>query len=542
MVRFYVSSETNRAINSEGFKRVVLFAGSYNGYYMNFGDLLQLRSVLRWHRKENPDSLLCPLLHVSPIPDKKFIYELTSFFGTPYWIFYVHEEEDARNQIVKLELEPLRISPSMPSASLHVYGGGFFNSFWGHWMLKMIEGVLVTFPIEHYVISGQQVGKEFGAILAEHCQRYRPELIGCRDPVSVEVLSRNSVKAIFSGDDAFEEMSDCVEGFNKQLLEKNTFGLQLNFSGYVYLPSYQPEGNLPAQLQDVLVEPVENLLKVLVAKFGTAVIPILVDSYLTVRPEVQNMWVSIKQSLLTKYFPRFVGVDLVGFLLQGRLAEAARILRSASHFIATSYHTAFFAKMVGIPSYLLAFNDYYSQKRSGIETKSRTLEDFLNESPEAIVREQEEIIQNHREARAKWLAELRQILGSTNVQAVVVRMAAYYQETNRRLQGELEGKERVIEGLHSEVSRLQQETAVLRSQNSILSEEIASLQADLEERNRVIEGLHSEVSRLWERLSLIENSRSWRLVQVYWRAMTSPFWRGMFWLPRKIVHLLWRLR
>jgi len=509
MVRFYVSSETNQAINSEGIKRIILFAGSYNGYYMNFGDLLQLRGVLRWHRKENPNSLLCPLLHVSPIPDKKFVDELTTFFGTPHWIFYVHEEENPSDQIVKLGLEPLRISSSVPSIILHVYGGGFFNSFWGHWMLKMIEDVLFIFPIEHYVISGQQVGKEFGPILAEHCRRYRPELVGCRDPISVEVLSKNGVNAVFSSDDAFEEMNSCAESLNRPLLEKeNTFGLQLNLSSYVYLPSYQAEQNLSAQLQ---MEQIENLLTLLVARFGAGSVPILVDSYLAPRPEVQNMWISIKQSLLTKYFPHFIGVDLVGFLLQKKLSEAASILRSVSRFIATSYHTAFFAKIVGIPTYLLAFNDYYSQKCSGIEPKRRTLEEFLSETSDTIIREQDEIIQNHREARTKWLAELKQVLGSTNVQAAVARMTAYYQETSRRLQAELGEREKVIEGLRLEVSALQQEIAALRSQNSTLSEEVVSLQAELGEWQERSHAQQAQISQLQADLQRLWNSKSWRL-------------------------------
>jgi glycosyltransferase involved in cell wall biosynthesis/GT2 family glycosyltransferase len=505
MVRFYVSPETNQALNSAGARRIVLFAGGYNGYYMNFGDLLQLRGVLRWHRKEDRNSLLCPTLHLSPIPDKKFVDELTAFFGTPYWIFYAHEEENADNQIRKLGLEPLRLSSSLPSIILHVYGGGFFNGFWGHWMLKMIESILLTFPIEHYVISGQQVAEEFGSALAEHCQRYRPELIGCRDPISVEVLSENGVDAVFSGDDAFEELSNCVEGLNRPSLEKeNTFGLQLNFSSYVYLPSSQAEQNRPAQLQDALLEELEKLLTLLVAKFGTASVPILVDSYLTPRPEVQNTWVSIKQSLLTKYFPRFIGVDLVSFLLQEKLLEAASILRTVSLFVASSYHTAFFAKMIGIPTFLIAFNEYYSQKRSGIEIKRRTFEEFLNEPRNIITKEQDEIIQSHKEARTKWLAKVKEVLGSTNVKTTAVRMTAYYQETSRRLQEELDEKDRIIQGLRSEIE-------LKEIQIERLQEEAVKRQTELQEWQERFYAQQNRCAQLQEELQRLLRSKSLRI-------------------------------
>jgi hypothetical protein len=516
MINFFTHPETNRKLFENQTKGVVFLAGGYDGYYYNFGDLLQLKGALNWYKKEDPKSLLCPLIHLAPVSNKAFIEELSSFFRTSDFIFYAFEEEDFKEKVAKLSLEPLQLPTKLPTIVFHLYGGGFFNRFWGEFKLKEIEGVLESFPVDHYIISGQQIDDEFVPTLTQHLRKYQPDLIGCRDLKSVEILAKHGITAKFSSDDAFEELLAIVnDAKNLQNLENKeiSFALNMNLSYYVL------------SMDEAFFERLDRLLNLLSSKTKDKGIPIFVESYLTQRDEVQNMWLSIKKTLLTKYFPKFLGIDLAGALLKGELNIAGSILRLAPLFIANSYHTALFGKMLGIPTYLLSFNDYYSQKQAGIEVKQRTLEEFLDEDPEVILKEQETTLKIHEEARAKWLKELKEVL-SYEPKKAYLRAISYYREEVARLKVSLEEKERLFNELKSEVERLSEENITLKKHNNLLAEEV----------NR----LSSEIFHLKERLSFIENSRSWRFVEAWWRVNAHPIGRIVFFPIVKLIHLLWR--
>jgi len=524
MPYFYTLSETNAKLFQNQSKQILFLAGGYNGYYFNFGDLLQLKGALNWHKKEDPNTLILPLIHLAPISGKAFIEELFSYFETSDFVFYAFEDEDFKEKIPKLFLQPLHLPTKLPTINFHIYGGGFFNHFWGNFMLRVIEGVLNSFPVDHYIISGQQIGREFAPILAEHFRKYQPDIIGCRDPLSIEILSKHGILAYFSSDDSFEELlgvvkkikdsSDVESVFNRNF----SFALNINLSYYVFSSFTQEQKESSLEEAEAFFERFDRLLNLLSSKLKKEGIPIFVDSYLTRKDEVQNMWASIKKSLLTKYFPKFLGIDLAGALLKGELDKAGSILRLAPFFIANSYHSAFFGKMLGIPTYLMSFNEYYLQKQSGLEVKQRTLEEFLNEDPKIILKEQKEIIQTHREARTKWLEELKKIL-SIESKGIFFRMLRYYEEEFKHLQSKLDDYEVKLEEKDRLIESLQEENALLRSQNASLSEEIIHLK---------------------ERLSFIENSRSWRLVETWWKIKDHPIGKVIFFPIVKLVHLLWR--
>ncbi|OIQ53976.1 polysaccharide pyruvyl transferase [Moorella thermoacetica] len=550
MILFYTLPETNRKINSEGASRVVVLAGSFNGY-LNFGDLLQLRGALRWHKQHWPGAVLCPLLHLRTVSDEKTLRELIEFFDTPHWLLYAHHsEEDANSRAKALGLEPLRVSDSLTPAILHVYGGGFFNGFWGRWMLDLIEAVLHTFPIGRYVISGQQVGAEFAPVLAEHCRRYRPDLVGCRDPLSVEILTHSGIEAFFSGDDAFEELLRYAETpatANVTSLLNPAFGLHLNLSGYVYSSPTQGD---QAQISDrVISQQIECLLQLLVTRFGPSSIPIIVGSYLDPRHEVQDTWAAVKRTLLTRYLPQFIGLDIAGLLLQGRLEEAIPLLRSLKLFVATSYHTALFLKILGVPTYLLAFNHYYIQKQSGIQETTRSFEELLTIDPETLRKEQETVLLAHQKARQEWKELLERELSETPEKwGVILRGIAYLKEDEKRKSAKIKEQEQVIARLESENVAFRDQLESLQRQNSVMAEK-------LEEQKQIIARLESEnvflreqeVSKLRQdnaalsaKLEIIERSRSWKLVRKYWTMMDQPFWRLILSPIRKIALIAYR--
>lgn len=544
MIHFYTLPETNWKINSEGTNRVVILAGSFNGYGRNFGDLLQLRGTLRWHKQHWPGAVLCPLLHLQTISDEKTLRELIEFFGTPHWLLYAHHgEEDANSRAAALGLEPLRVSGSLTPAILHVYGGGFFNGFWGRWMLDLIEAVLHTFPIGRYVISGQQVGAEFAPVLAEHCRRYRPDLVGCRDPLSVEVLTHSGIEAFFSGDDAFEELLRCAETAataNATPPLNSAFGLHLNLSRYVY--SSPTQGDRAQVSEQAISQQIECLLQLLVTRFGPSSIPIIVGSYLDPRHEVQDTWAAVKRTLLTRYFPQFIGLDIAGLLLQGRLEDAAPLLRSVKLFVATSYHTALFLKILGVPTYLLAFNDYYTQKQSGLQEPARSFEEFLTIDPETLRKEQQAVLSAHQKARHEWMGLLERELNEMPEKwGAVLRVVTYLQEDKNRLSTKVNEQEHIIARLESENVALREQLKSLHNQNSLMAEELDNLYKQNAVLGDELAKLRRDNAALAAQLEIIERSRSWRLVRKYWTLMDRPFWRLLVAPIRKVGIWIWRI-
>jgi len=577
MTSFYTFSKTNQELRSESADRVVFLVGSFNGY-LNFGDILQLRGIIRWYKQHWPRAIICPLLNLQTITDEKILHDFIDFFETPHWLLYKHCDEEHANKIVSvLGLEPPKVTDKLMPTILHVYGGGFFNGFWGRWMLDLIESVLHTFPINRYVISGQQVGNEFASVLAEHCRRYKPDLVGCRDPISVKVLTQLGIDAFFSGDDAFEELlryADIPVTVNTTSLSKPPFGLHLNLSKYVYSSPIQ--GQQIQAIDHTILQRLQCLFQLLIKQFNSSGFPVIVGSYLDSRQEVQDTWAALKSTILTRYFPQFIGLDIVGLLLQGKLEEAIPLLRSIKLFISTSYHTALFLKILGVPTYLLAFNDYYIQKQSGIQEQKRSLQEFLNIDPEILLKEQEAILLSHRKARQKWngllerelskiserwgvilrgiaylkesekrksvkLYELEQKIGCLNSENVTLReQLASLKEQNSDMLKKLEEQKQVVSHLESENAFLREQLEALYKQNSDTTKEIESLYKQNDMFLKEISKLRQENTILATKLEIVEQSKSWKLVQKYWAMMDRPFWRLILSPVRKIAFMVIR--
>ncbi|ADL07266.1 polysaccharide pyruvyl transferase family protein [Thermosediminibacter oceani] len=542
MIFFYTLPETNRKINSEDASQIVILAGGFNGYGRNFGDLLQLRGTLRWYKQHWPDAVLCPLLHLRTTSDAETLRELIDFFETPHWLFYTHHsEEDTSSRGAAFGLEPLKVSDRLIPIILHVYGGGFFNGFWGRWMIDLIEAVLQTFPISRYIISGQQLGAEFVPVLAEHCRRYRPDLVGCRDPESVKILTQSGIDAFFSGDDAFEELLRYAEipaKDNNALLLNLSFGLHLNLSNYVYSSPIQEQQN--QSLDQVILQQLQDLFQLLTTQFDPLSFPILVGSYLDSRQEVQDTWAALKRTLLTRYFPQFIGLDITGLLLQGRLEDVVPLLRSVKLFVANSYHTALFLKILGVPTYLLAFNDYYTQKQSGIQSTIHSFEEFLTEDLETLRKEQEAILSAHQKARQEWMGLLEHELKEMpEKRGAVLRVTTYLQEDRNRLLAKVNEQEYIISRLESENVALREQLESLHRQNSVLSGELDNLYKQNAVLGDEVAKLRQDNTALAAQLGIIVRSRSWRLVQKYWRLMDRPFWRLLLTPIRKVGIWIW---
>ncbi len=110
---------------------------------------------------------------------------------------------------------------------------------------------------------------------------------------------------------------------------------------------------------------------------------------------------------LARLFPAFEGIDLVGLFLQGRLEGGAASIRSTELVISHSYHVALFAQLLGVPSYLVARNNYYRQKRLGLQTRPTELKEFLEIDRRTRLGEQDSVLKGLAQARRTWLDSLK---------------------------------------------------------------------------------------------------------------------------------------
>lgn len=234
-----------------------------------------------------------------------------------------------------------------------------------------------------------------------------------------------------------------------------------------------------------IVTLIDKVLSLLKKRFGPFATPLLLGGYLSPRSEVLDTWSSIKSAHISRHFPRFIGLDLPGALLQNNLVDVIPLLRSCKIFFGTSYHVTFFMKMLGVPALLLVFNDYYRQKAAGIEKVIRSPEGFLHTDPSVLLGEQAEILSMHRKARCEYLTLLGEVLNAyPQPKNSIMRRAVYFWK-------KAENQERIISELEAQIS-------------------------------------------------LIQQSRGWKIMQKYWTLTTHPFWHAVLSPVRALAKLLVR--
>jgi len=192
----YVDDPTPVALTDN--RARVLLLGGYLGY-PNFGDILQLKGAIDWHRRVTglEPVVLCDLACVT---DEQFTARLRAWFRTDAIVYMSDHSIDASGVGLRLFSQPTR------AAHLHLYGGGFLNRRWGPRMLRFAELLHARFGVGHYVMSGQQAEEAFIPELREHFHRYPPVLVGGRDEATVAALGKTGVPVAFSFDDAAEQM------------------------------------------------------------------------------------------------------------------------------------------------------------------------------------------------------------------------------------------------------------------------------------------------------------------------------------------------
>lgn len=367
----------------------VLLLGGYQGY-SNFGDILQLKGVIRWHAIHTglQPVLVCQLASVS---DPEFPTRLRRWFGIDSIIFYSQEASD----VSPLGLVPLRPGARIPY--LHVYGGGFLNSYWGSAQLAVIEWLHEHFGVGHYVLSGQQVDSVFSPQLRQHFARYRPLLAGGRDSESVDILSQCGAPAEYSFDDALEPLLALAD-----VTRRVPSSAELDALIHLNNSHYTRQNTAEDGLADIFV----NLrkLRAHLAKSNGGRHPSVgvIQAFDDCRV-VDSLGVIHR---LEDAFPfsEYRVVDLAQLAMNLWTADEqapAQALR-ASMAITSSYHVTLFCNLLRIPCFFQVRNQYYQQKLSGLGPMDSSLDRFLLK-PTVLH------LDDQKQGREKWRHHLAEI-------------------------------------------------------------------------------------------------------------------------------------
>lgn len=485
--------------------RVLLYGGF--GGWLNFGDLLQLRGILRFYQNRNFNPLI--LLHKGSL-QSPFHLELLKTHLSEDLLFY--ERGKFLGPDIK-EVSGLEVD------IFHLYGGGFFNTFWGKAQLEVVERALHFFKPRRYFITGQQVSKDFLLPLKRHIELFKPEVFAVRDAESLKICKEAGFEVEFSFDDSAEYLLEVREKIFVDVphhfknFKKGALFLHLNLSYYT-LGSEDEIWALRERIKPYLEEADEV---------------ILVKSFQNYSLEVKDTLRAVDYIFLTHEKPTGRFLDLASFSLRENWEELKdhfpEIFSEKAFAVSNSYHTALFFTFLGIPSFLIKVNPYYLQK--GCEMWDGALpQGDLKDLPEHKER-QKRILSQLLEKRAEFLKRFSEVLeeeasferpySSDNYTyedlsdfgiTQRVEIDSYVKNLRDALAWHEEERQKLVEyakKLEYRVSRLEEKTACLEGELRNLREERDNLREELEKIYR---------SRGWKVLSFYYRIKHWLLVKL----------------------------
>jgi hypothetical protein len=377
--------------------RAVLLVGGYQGF-ANFGDVLQLKGVVRWHRQV---SGLEPIvvLSTTSIADRGFHVRLRSWLGVRQLVYWSERPLD----VEAVGLTELRRAPAI--GHLQVFGGECLASRWLGVFLTLIESTHARFGVGHYVLSGQQADRAAIPRLREHFNRHPPIVAGGRDPESAEHIAAAGAPAAYSFDDALEPLDQLVaEATDHQGLEPKPADalIHLNTSDYT-----ATGGNRNGQPATSLAGDLETLARAVARSEPERADVVVLQAFDDRRvDEISDSLGTIVELEDGFPFPAYRVVDLARLALElARRPVAATLPSSARLAYTCSYHVTLLCTMLGIPCFLRAKNPFYRQKRAALGLSAGTLPEFLR-CPEAPT------LERQRRAREDWLKRLQAAYGA----------------------------------------------------------------------------------------------------------------------------------
>jgi hypothetical protein len=350
MGSWYLYADAESKLVLESSCRKILLVGGCFGT-SNFGDILQLKGAVNFHKSMgwvNP----IPVFSMESLCGTTHVGNLKKAYGVGAILFVSQQRYDAAHAGFVLQSQFCAVE------ALHLYGGGFLNGKWGHYVISITEFLLKNLAIETYGISGQQVDLEFAQQTAGHIHNFQPGCVGVRDDQSSQLLRAHGVASEFSFDDAYDELAIIASNVPKSKNERAL--VHLNVSSYT--DNAEKEHELIRALRTIEAYCSDGI--VAFNAFNEKGFEV-VDTIRTIA------W-------LENDFPfhDYIVVDGPALAREGRISNFDAL--DVGIALSCSYHVALFMHLLGVPCYLNASNSFYEQKRIALDCP-KTLEQFLEE-------------------------------------------------------------------------------------------------------------------------------------------------------------------
>ncbi len=330
---------------------MLFLVGSYDGSG-NYGDVLQLATAIETVGGLAGSPLAIPIVerethgHHSELMRR---YE--NEFAAAAFVFFNDREDEPDDGLV--EITPP--GTNLPTSLVYIYGGGFMNSWWGVRKTAHVKAAeqLLGGPSLPVVASGLQVDEMAVAPGGPgHDLLSRASWIGVRDVDSLSYIRRQIPDVVgrveLAGDDA-------TPFLDHQAAEPDpVVNLHLNDGSWI---SDEPE-SLPGKVIGLL------------RSLGFAS-----EEPLELQPVIayEDPRVSERQVIAKLLEQRVNELEEAGFIvtepldvLEDAIDNDLAAFGRARLTVSCSYHVTLTSLLAGIPTVLLAQNDYYAQKAAGL--------------------------------------------------------------------------------------------------------------------------------------------------------------------------------
>lgn len=374
-LQFFTDPATESALDAGG-GRIMIYTGS-NGH-SNFGDILQTKNIAHyWRQRTGVEPVV--FLPLSSISDPSRAARLRAWLRCDRLVFFGPGRVSAPTG-----LGPLGARST--GGLLHVVGGGYLNRLWGEQHSAAIDGIAASFGVSAIVGTGLQIDESAVPQLDLIARRHHVAALGFRDNRSLQIASRLPVRTISTFDDATEVFEEWVRAVPPRVARRGRVVLHLNTSTYA-------GGEATWLWRQVLAR--------VAAERPDEVY--LLHAYADHRREVQDTLDTVASLAEDFPFPTVRVINTARVALDWEpgsgLPDELSPLLEASYAISSSYHTALMMTFFGVPTYVVAANAYFEQKKGVFSNPS--LHDFLA-APRSYIAN----LAPHRAIRRGWTAEL----------------------------------------------------------------------------------------------------------------------------------------
>ncbi len=371
----YMRPEARRRLADA--RATVFLVGSYEGWG-NYGDVAQLQAALDLLRAELPDAVACPVLNLHAARSHELQASDAAENGivADAPLYHAEPGADADYLVTELGLVPAVLPPSVASAVIWFYGGGYLNSRWGLGKLRMAEAARrlarrAGIDRCEAISSGLQIDSAWvGAIDDDHRATIADlRLFGVRDEISaaaVTSLAGKDAPLRRTGDDAIGVLNHLSpRAAPADGGPEPTLALNLHFCS----------GEWVADDARAIRTFVERVVVELAA---------LADRRLEIQPLIayEDPRMSERRELaeLTAAIAARVPATSIAepiVLTPASLRAAGPAIAGAALTVGCSYHVALTSLMLGVPAVLPRGNGYYAQKADALRRDFSLPEELL---------------------------------------------------------------------------------------------------------------------------------------------------------------------